>query len=80
MTTTMTSKGQVTIPKAIREQLGLKPGDRVEFQSTEHGISVRRASQRSVFDRWIGALAHLRGRDTDELLDEMRGSERRRRR
>lgn len=26
-----TSKGQATIPKAIREHLGLKPGDRVEF-------------------------------------------------
>ena len=27
----MTSKGQATIPKAIREHLGLKPGDRVKF-------------------------------------------------
>lgn len=30
-TSRMTSKGQVTIPKEIREQLGLKPGDQVEF-------------------------------------------------
>jgi AbrB family looped-hinge helix DNA binding protein len=27
----LTSKGQATIPKAIREHLGLKPGDRIKF-------------------------------------------------
>ncbi len=31
METAITSKGQATIPKAIREHLGLKPGDRVKF-------------------------------------------------
>jgi antitoxin PrlF len=31
MESTMTVRGQVTIPKAIREHLGLKPGDRVKF-------------------------------------------------
>jgi antitoxin PrlF len=28
---TLTSKGQVTIPKEVREQMGLKPGDRIDF-------------------------------------------------
>ncbi|MEO8327798.1 MAG: AbrB/MazE/SpoVT family DNA-binding domain-containing protein [Nitrospirota bacterium] len=28
---TLTSKGQITLPKKIREQLKLQPGDRVEF-------------------------------------------------
>lgn len=32
-TSRMTSKGQVTIPKEIREQLGIKPGEMVEFSS-----------------------------------------------
>jgi len=31
MESALTSKGQATIPKAIREHLGLKPGDRVKF-------------------------------------------------
>ena len=31
METAITVKGQATIPKAIREHLGLKPGDRVKF-------------------------------------------------
>lgn len=31
-TATITSKGQITVPKEIREHLGLEPGDRVNFQ------------------------------------------------
>jgi len=31
MDSAITSKGQATIPKAIRERLGLKPGDRIKF-------------------------------------------------
>ncbi len=31
---TLTSKGQLTVPKKVREALGLRPGDRVEFEIT----------------------------------------------
>ena len=40
MTATITSKGQLTIPKAIREQLNLQSGDKVEFLVDKDG-SVR---------------------------------------
>ena len=33
------SKGQVTIPKEIREKLNIKPGDRVVFVDTEGGVT-----------------------------------------
>ncbi len=36
-TATMTSKGQITIPKEIRDALGLKTGDRVAFRLLEGG-------------------------------------------
>jgi len=34
---TVTSKGQITIPKEVRERLGLEAGDRVEFVAEEKG-------------------------------------------
>ncbi|MCP9291064.1 AbrB/MazE/SpoVT family DNA-binding domain-containing protein [Gracilimonas sediminicola] len=36
-TATITSKGQVTIPKKIRDELGLKPGDKVNFEVDKQG-------------------------------------------
>jgi len=63
----VTSKGQATIPKEIRDQLGLKPGDRVAF--------IRRGN-------WVilypvkGTLLDLRGsikpRSRPEDLEEVR--------
>ena len=37
MVTTLTSKGQVTLPAAARRQLGLKPGAKLEVLVTEDG-------------------------------------------
>jgi antitoxin PrlF len=46
MTHTVGPKGQVVIPKAMREAIGLRPGDRVEFE-LEQG-TVRVAASRAV--------------------------------
>ena len=37
MQATMTSKGQVTVPKPIRDKLHLEPGDRIDFMLDENG-------------------------------------------
>jgi antitoxin PrlF len=37
---TITSKGQVTIPKAVRDTLGLQAGDRIDFVDTERGFLI----------------------------------------
>jgi antitoxin PrlF len=39
---TLTSKGQMTIPKAIRESLGMKAGDRMTFTLMPDGLVVLR--------------------------------------
>lgn len=38
----VTTKGQVTIPKEIREVLGIEPGDEVAFEQTESGYELRK--------------------------------------
>jgi antitoxin PrlF len=43
MSTTVTVKGQVTLPKAVREAAGIRPGDRVSVRARpEGGILVER--------------------------------------
>lgn len=42
-TATLTSRGQTTIPKSIREELRLQPGDRIEFILEEDQVVIRRA-------------------------------------
>ncbi len=40
MTTTLTTKGQVTIPKPIRDAMGLTPGSAMDFAVNRHGEVV----------------------------------------
>ncbi len=54
----LTSKGQTTIPKKVREHLGLNPGDRIEFIITNEGNVVLKANLRDVSEL-RGSLAHL---------------------
>lgn len=37
---TVTSKGQITLPKSVRERLGIEAGDRIEFVESEQGFVV----------------------------------------
>jgi len=37
MTTTITVKGQVTLPKKVREEVGPEPGDKVDVRATASG-------------------------------------------
>ena len=45
---TLTSKGQTTVPKAIRESLRLKPGDRITFTPMPDGTVLMRVKNKSV--------------------------------
>ena len=56
---TLTSKGQLTLPKAIRERLRLGAGDRVDFIVADDGTVVLRPATVDV--REIKGLLHRRG-------------------
>ena len=72
--TTVTSKGQITIPKQVRDALGLMPGSQVEFTVEPEGVMLRRRIPPEVFDRWRG---YLRGKlpfdSVDEMMEALRG-------
>lgn len=57
---TVTSKGQVTIPKAIRDSLRLHPGDKVEFVVTESKEALLRPITKKVDD--VFGKLHRKGR------------------
>lgn len=56
---TLTSKGQVTIPKPIRERLGLKAGDLLEFRCNADGQVTLMPVGESAVDRVSGLLREL---------------------
>lgn len=75
MGTLVTSKGQVTIPKKVRDYLGIKPGDAVEFElGTDRRVVLTKteAGQRpSAFARVRGSATA--GMSTDEIMALTRG-------
>jgi AbrB family looped-hinge helix DNA binding protein len=69
MATNVTSKGQVTVPKRVRDYLGLKPGAAVTFERLPSGEVVLRAVKRGT-KRRNSAIARLRGRATVKMKTE----------
>ena len=63
---TLTSKGQTTVPKAIRESLRLKPGDRITFTPMPDGTVLMRVKNKSV----MSLAGSLRRRGRKGLLVE----------
>ena len=57
---TLTSKGQTTIPKEIRDRLGMKAGDRMTFTLMPNGMVIMRVKNKSI-TRLAGML-HRKGR------------------
>lgn len=81
MATTVTCKGQVTIPKPIRDRLGLRAGSQVEFQVGRDGqVRVLAADRRPSTQPTSSRFAALRGRatvrmTTDEIMALTRGDD-----
>lgn len=70
----VTSKGQVTIPKKVRERLGVHPGEALGFEERDGLIYIQKTVQKSPFDKWVGRLGQFDGRQSDDLIKELRGN------
>lgn len=67
----VTVKGQVTIPKRVREHLGIKPGSGVEFEVGPQGeVLLRKAGRSSRRSRRRSRFAAVRGAATVKLRTE----------
>jgi antitoxin PrlF len=77
VSTTVTSKGQVTIPKPVRDRLNIKPGSLVDFELAPDGRVVlvkagrKTPPAKSRFERIRGTLKT--DMTTDEIMALMRG-------
>jgi AbrB family looped-hinge helix DNA binding protein len=69
----MTSKGQITVPKFVRDHFNFKPGDEVVFVEDENGMHIRRKYKIKNLKTWQAYFADLKGRESDEILDDWRG-------
>lgn len=72
----ITSKGQVTIPRVVRERLGLLPETEVEFVIKGNAVQIVKAVQGTT--RGANVVGRLRGRattkmSTDEIMKLTRG-------
>ncbi len=69
----VTERGQITIPKELREKYGITPAVEVEFLDVPEGILIVKRVTASPFRRFLGkASAQDMPRRTDELLDVLR--------
>ena len=74
--TKITTKGQVTIPKRLRDHLGLKPGSSVEFELAADGrvfLKTRQRAPQSKFARLRGSAKP--GMTTNEVMALTRGED-----
>jgi AbrB family looped-hinge helix DNA binding protein len=77
----ITSKGQVTIPQAIREELGLLPNTEVTFDVVDGEARLRKARRAGRLSRGDTVIARLKSvrpsnkLTTEEIMQLMRGKE-----
>ena len=68
----VSEKGQVTIPKPVRDKLGIGAGDELDFEVEAGRIVVAKIAEQDPIDAAWGILPPL-GISVDEAIDEMRG-------
>ncbi len=67
ITATITSKGQITLPKAVRERLKLRTGDKVAFAVNKNDETVMKPITRSV--EQVFGILHKKGRKSASVVD-----------
>jgi len=70
-------RGQVTIPKELRERFGLAPNTEVEFRVVRNSVVLVKRPRKLNLDRWKGrcreSFAKLGYASVDEFIEDVRG-------
>ncbi len=70
-------RGQVTVPKRLRERFGLAPGEEVEFQVVNDQIVLKKAAPQLNLDKWKGycrdSFTELSYEGVDDFIEDVRG-------
>jgi len=74
MKSVVSEKGQVTIPKPIRDSLGLRPGTAMQFEAKGGKLVGVKAVSEDVFRKWRGRGKLPGGASVDEFLRRARGA------
>ena len=72
MKATLSQRGQVTIPKACRDKLGLKSGAVLEFDAVDGVLVARKVQPEDVFRKWRGRGRIPTGSSVNEYLERTR--------
>lgn len=78
MNAILSVKGQVTIPKAIREKLGLYPGVVLHFDAIKGQLVARKQLPQDVFKKWRGRGKLPKKMTVETYLKRVRDADRRR--
>lgn len=71
MLSRVSQKGQVTVPKPLRERLDIRPGDELDFTEEDGRLVALKLTRQDPVDAVYGSVAL--GRSTDEIIRELRG-------
>jgi AbrB family looped-hinge helix DNA binding protein len=68
---TLADRGQIVIPKSARDELGLRPGMKLDVWLQDNQIVMRKRVKLNL-DKWLGS-APEDGKTSQQVLDEIRG-------
>ncbi len=69
----ITQKGQVTIPREIRNKFSLLPGSDVEFIVRGNDVVLVKSRKENAFMKWIGRGGRRTKKAVDMIIDDVRG-------
>ena len=72
--TTVSEKGQITIPKALRESLGIRPGTVLEVAAVQGNLIAQKRDSEDPLLKWRGRGRLPHGATVDAYLARVRGS------